>query len=198
MHRKSAKHKCHLRKALVFKNVSFRYADDTPWILKSVNLSFKRGEKVGIVGVTGSGKSTLLDILMGLLTPTSGKLLVDGVAVAKGNRGAWQAHISHVPQSIYLADSTIQENIAFGVVPEEVQESRVILAAQQAQIAETINKLKNKYKALVGERGVQLSGGQRQRVGIARALYKNSDIIIFDEAHKCVRQSNRTGNNETN
>ena len=119
---------------------------------------------------------------MGLLTPTSGKLLIDGVAVEKGNRGAWKAHISHVPQSIYLADSTIQENIAFGVVPEKVHESRVIQAAQQAKIAETINKLKNKYKALVGERGVQLSGGQRQRVGIARALYKNSDIIIFEEA----------------
>ncbi|MDC0893229.1 ABC transporter ATP-binding protein [Pseudomonadales bacterium] len=168
--------------SISFKNVSFRYTDDTPWILKNVNLSFKRGEKVGIVGVTGSGKSTLLDVLMGLLAPTSGELLIDGVAIEKGNRGAWQAHISHVPQSIYLADTTIQENIAFGVVPEEVQESRVILAAQKAQIAETINSLKSKYKALVGERGVQLSGGQRQRVGIARALYKDSALIIFDEA----------------
>jgi len=168
--------------SISFKNVSFRYTEDTPWILKNVNLSFKRGEKIGIVGVTGSGKSTLLDILMGLLAPTSGELLIDGVAIVKGNRGAWQAHISHVPQSIFLADSTIQENIAFGVLPEEVQESRVILAAQQAQIADTINDLKNKYKALVGERGVQLSGGQRQRVGIARALYKSSNLIIFDEA----------------
>ena len=170
------------KESIIFKNVSFRYTDDTPWILKNVNLSFKRGQKIGIVGVTGSGKSTLLDILMGLLAPTSGELLIDGVAVVKGNRGAWQAHISHVPQSIYLADSTIQENIAFGVVPEEIQESRVILAAQEAQIAETINGLKNKYKAFVGERGVQLSGGQRQRVGIARALYKDSGLIIFDEA----------------
>lgn len=170
------------KESIIFKDVSFRYTDDTPWILKNVNLSFKRGEKVGIVGVTGSGKSTLLDILMGLLAPTSGKLLIDGVAVVKGNRGAWQAHISHVPQSIFLADTTIQENIAFGVAPEEVHESRVILAAKQAQIAETINGLKNKYKAFVGERGVQLSGGQRQRVGIARALYKDSGLIVFDEA----------------
>tara|TARA_B100001250_G_scaffold88365_1_gene73149 strand:+ start:10969 stop:12714 length:1746 start_codon:yes stop_codon:yes gene_type:complete len=170
------------KESIIFKNVSFRYTDDTPWILKNVNLSFRRGEKIGIVGVTGSGKSTLLDILMGLLAPTSGELLIDGVAVVKGNRGHWQAHISHVSQTIYLADSAIQENIAFGVVPEEIQESRVILAAQQAEIAETINGLKNKYKASVGERGVQLSGGQRQRVGIARALYKDSDLIIFDEA----------------
>ena len=170
------------KKSISFKNVSFRYTDDTPWILKNVNLSFKRGEKIGIVGVTGSGKSTLLDILMGLLVPTSGKLLIDGVAVTKGNMEAWQAHISHVPQSIYLADRSIQENIAFGVVPEAVQESRVIKVAQLAEIAKTINRLKNKYKSLVGERGVQLSGGQRQRVGIARALYKDSDLIIFDEA----------------
>ena len=192
--------------SIVFKNVSFRYTDDTPWILKNVNLSFKRGEKIGIVGVTGSGKSTLLDILMGLLAPTSGKLLIDGVTVVKGNRGAWQANISHVPQSIYLADSTIQENIAFGVVPEEVQESRVILAAQLAEIAETINSLKNKYKALVGERGVQLSGGQRQRVGIARALYKDSDLIIFDEAtsaldyqteQKIMKQIDQMNKNQT-
>lgn len=189
-----------------FENVSFRYSDDTPWILKNVNLSFRRGEKIGIVGVTGGGKSTLLDILMGLLAPTSGKLLIDGVAVVKGNRGAWQANISHVPQSIYLADSTIQENIAFGIMPEEVQESRVILAAQLAEIAETINSIKNKYKALVGERGVQLSGGQRQRVGIARALYKDSDLIIFDEAtsaldfqteEKIMKQIDRMNKNQT-
>ena len=178
----NSKNTLSFEESISFKNVSFRYTDETPWILKNVNLNFKRGEKVGIIGVTGSGKSTLLDILMGLLAPTSGKLLIDGVAVVKGNRRAWQAHISHVPQSIYLADSTIQENIAFGVVPEEVQKSRVILAAQQAQITKTINGLKNKYKAYVGERGVQLSGGQRQRVGIARALYKDSGLIIFDEA----------------
>ncbi len=180
--RHSYKNLLSFKESIVFRNVSFRYNDDGPWILKNVNLSLKRGDKIGIVGITGSGKSTLLDILMGLLAPTSGELLVDNVPITKANRGAWQALISHVPQSIFLADSTIQENIAFGVVPEEVKESRVILAAQRAQISETIDSLKNKYKALVGERGVQLSGGQRQRVGIARALYKDSDVIIFDEA----------------
>ena len=132
--------------------------------------------------MTGSGKSTLLDILMGLLTPTSGEILIDGVAITAENRRAWQRHISHVPQSIYLADSTIQENIAFGVEPEKIKEHRVVQAAQQAQVVEVINNLKNKYKTFVGERGVQLSGGQRQRMGIARALYKDSDVLIFDEA----------------
>jgi len=204
--RNSNKNFVPFKESISFKNLSFRYTDDTPWILKNVNLSFKRGDKIGIVGVTGSGKSTLLDILMGLLAPTSGELLVDDTPITKANRRAWQAHISHVPQSIFLADSTIQENIAFGVVPEEVQESRVIFAAQLAQIAETINSLKNKYKALVGERGVQLSGGQRQRVGIARALYKDSDLIIFDEAtsaldnqteQKIMKQIDQMNKNQT-
>jgi len=167
---------------IVFKDLSFKYTKDTPWILKNVNLSIKKGETVGFIGVTGSGKSTLIDILMSLLSPTSGELLVDGVAITQENRRAWQEHISHVPQNIYLADSTIQENIAFGVKLEEIKEHKVTQAAQQAQIAGVINNLKNKYKAFVGEQGVQLSGGQRQRIGIARALYKDSDVLIFDEA----------------
>jgi len=170
------------KREIVFKDLSFRYTKNTPWILKNVNLSFKKGETIGFIGVTGSGKSTLLDILMGLLTPTLGELLIDGVAISQQNRRAWQAHISHVPQSIYLADSTIQENIAFGVESEQIKEHRVVQVAQQAQVSKMINNLKNKYKTFVGERGVQLSGGQRQRIGIARALYKDSDVLIFDEA----------------
>jgi ATP-binding cassette subfamily B protein len=170
------------KREIVFKDLSFRYTKNTPWILKNVNLSFKKGETIGFIGATGSGKSTLLDILMGLLTPTSGELLIDGVAITQQNRRAWQAHISHVPQSIYLADSTIQENIAFGVGSEQIKEHRVVQVAQQAQVSKMINNLKNKYKTFVGERGVQLSGGQRQRIGIARALYKDSDVLIFDEA----------------
>jgi ATP-binding cassette, subfamily B, bacterial PglK len=170
------------KQEIVFKDLSFRYTKDTPWILKNVNLSFKKGEKIGFIGVTGSGKSTLLDILMGLLTPTEGELLIDGVTISQQSRRAWQSHISHVPQSIYLTDGTIQENIAFGIELEQIKEYKVVQAAQQAQIAETINNLKNKYKTFVGERGIQLSGGQRQRIGIARALYKDSDVLIFDEA----------------
>jgi ATP-binding cassette, subfamily B, bacterial PglK len=170
------------KKEIVFKDLSFRYTKDTPWILKNVNLRFKQGEIIGFIGVTGSGKSTLLDILMGLLTPTSGELLIDGISITQENRRAWQSHISHVPQNIYLADSSIQENIAFGIELEKIKEHKVTQAAQQAHIAEIINNLKNKYKTLVGERGVQLSGGQRQRIGIARALYKDSSVLIFDEA----------------
>ena len=119
---------------------------------------------------------------MGLLIPTSGEILVDGVAITQTNRRAWQAHISHVPQSIYLADSTIQENIAFATEPGKIKEYKVTQAAEQAQISETINNLRHKYLTSIGERGVQLSGGQRQRIGIARALYKDRDVFIFDEA----------------
>jgi len=135
-----------------------------------------------LIGVTGSGKSTLLDILMGLLIQTSGEILIDGVAITQANRRAWRGHISHVPQSIYLADGTIQENIAFGTEPGKINMYNVTQAAEQAQISETIDNLRYKYQTSIGERGVQLSGGQRQRIGIARALYKDRDVFIFDEA----------------
>jgi len=127
------------KREIVFKNLSFRYTEDTPWILKNVDLRFKKGETIGFIGVTGCGKSTLLDILMGLLTPTSGELLIDGVAVTQKNRRTWQMHISHVPQSIYLADSTIQENIAFGVELGQIKEHKINQVAQWAQISEVIN-----------------------------------------------------------
>jgi ATP-binding cassette, subfamily B, bacterial PglK len=167
---------------IVFKDLSFRYAKDTPWILRNINLVFKKGETIGFIGVTGSGKSTLLDILMGLLIPTEGALLVDGIPITRKNRSMWQMHISHVPQTIYLSDNTIKENIAFGIEREQIEDLRVMKAADQAQITETIESWKGKYKTFVGERGIQLSGGQRQRIGIARALYKDSNVLVLDEA----------------
>lgn len=170
------------KKDIVLKDVSFRYSSDSEWILKNVNLKFRQGEKIGFIGVTGSGKSTLLDILMGLLIPTSGEMLVDGVVITHANRRAWQLHISHVPQNIYLADGTIQENIAFASKVEEIKKQKVVNAAEKAQISEMINRLENKYLTSIGERGAKLSGGQRQRIGIARALYKDRDVFIFDEA----------------
>jgi ATP-binding cassette subfamily B protein len=124
----------------------------------------------------------LLDILMGLLQPTEGNLVIDEVALTPANRRAWQAHIAHVPQAIFLSDATIAENIAFGLPRNEVDLERVKTAARQAQISEAIESWSQKYDTPVGERGVKLSGGQRQRIGIARALYKQADVIIFDEA----------------
>ena len=163
-------------------NLNFRYSEDSPWVLKNVNLSLKKRSRIGFMGVTGSGKSTLLDIIMGLLPATEGELIIDQKTINSQNRRAWQAHIAHVPQNIYLSDSTIEENIAFGVAKELIDHQRVKKAAQQAQIAELIEQWKDGYQTFVGERGIRLSGGQRQRIGIARALYKQANVLIFDEA----------------
>jgi len=164
------------------KQLSFRYANQAVNVLENINLTIAKGSRVGFVGSTGSGKSTLLDIVMGLLQPTEGVMEVDGVPITLANHRAWQSHIAHVPQSIFLADSTIEENIALGVPLNEINRVQVKRAAQQAQIADSIESWPLKYQTFVGERGVRLSGGQRQRIAIARALYKNADVIIFDEA----------------
>lgn len=164
------------------RNLSFRYTSHSPWVLKHLNLNIAKGSRVGFIGTTGSGKSTLLDIVMGLLQPTEGTLEIDGRRVMVNNHRAWQAHIAHVPQAIFLADSSIEENIAFGVPNDQIDHARVQRAAQQAQIADIIETWPKQYQTFVGERGILLSGGQRQRIGIARALYKNANVIIFDEA----------------
>lgn len=163
-------------------NISFRFSPTTPWVIQDLNLDIAKGDRVGFIGTTGSGKSTLLDIVMGLLEPTKGQLLVDGQIIQRSNQRTWQAHIAHVPQSIFLADSTIEENIAFGQLKIQIDKSRVVRAASQAQIADDINLWPEQYETVVGERGVRLSGGQRQRIGIARAFYKTATVVIFDEA----------------
>ena len=165
-----------------FKGACFRYANEGPWVLDGLNLVIAKGTRVGFVGSTGSGKSTSLDILMGLLTPTEGELLVDGQPITGYRLRAWQRTIAHVPQSIYLADTTLAENIAFGVPPGIIDLDRVQQAARQAQIADFIESDPKGYQANVGERGIRLSGGQRQRIGIARALYKQASVLVFDEA----------------
>lgn len=165
-----------------FRNVDFRYRPDGPWVLEDINLSIPRGGRIGIVGSTGSGKSTVLDLLMGLLEPVHGEILVDELPIVGERRGAWQHLIAHVPQHIYLADSSVAENIAFGVARDSIDPDRVRMAARQAHIAEFIESGPGGYDAHVGERGIRLSGGQRQRIGIARALYKKAKVLVFDEA----------------
>lgn len=170
------------KKQISLDRVSFKYGPELPWVLHDVCLTIPKGSKVGFIGTTGGGKSTVLDIVMGLLTPTAGDLKIDDQRVTEGNGRAWQAHIAHVPQSIFLADASIAENIAFGVPKTQIDYARVKAAAQKAQIATTIESWSDQYNTFVGERGMRLSGGQRQRIGIARALYKSVDVLILDEA----------------
>ena len=169
-------------KQISLQKVSFRYTSDSPKVLRDVDIKIAKGARVGFIGATGSGKSTLLDILMGLLPPTGGVMKIDDVSITIDNQRSWQAHIAHVPQNIYLSDTTIEENIAFGLAKDQIDHERVRLAAKQAQIADDIEQWPQQYKTFVGERGIRLSGGERQRIAIARALYKKADVIIFDEA----------------
>ncbi len=169
--------------SIELKDMSFRYSDASPWVFKDLSLTIPKGAVVGVIGTTGCGKSTLLDVIMGLLTPVSGELLVDNIAIKNtSNQKAWQTHISSVPQDIFLCDGTIEENIAFGIPREAINQSRVKIAAENAQIASLVESWDDQYKTLVGERGIRLSGGQRQRIGVARAFYRQSNLLILDEA----------------
>ena len=161
--------------------ISYSY-NSGPRILEQINLVIPKGSRVGFIGKTGSGKSTLLDIVMGLLDPDQGKLLVDDIPINAKNKRSWQAKIAHVPQFIFLADSSIAENIAFGIDKNLIDFKRVEYVAELAQISHTILSMPSGFSTVIGERGVRLSGGQRQRLGIARALYKQADVIVLDEA----------------
>lgn len=170
-------------KSIDLKDISFKYRGTDNFVLSNINLSIKKGISIGIIGPSGSGKSTLLDILMGLLIPTSGKILVDNKILTLDNISSWQSKIGYVPQLVHLIDDTIIKNIAFGISESEINLNRVIQCCEIVQLSKFISDSMPKgYMSVVGERGVQLSGGQKQRIGIARALYHNPEIIIFDEA----------------
>lgn len=171
-----------LKSQLEFSHVGFRYKKDSDWILKDLNLTIKHGSRVGIVGHTGSGKSTTLDILMGLLRPTEGVILVDGKKIEGEDVAKWQRAIAHVPQSIFLIDASILENIALGVPAELIDVEKVKQVAILSRVSEFIDIENGGLRTIVGERGAHLSGGQRQRIGIARALYRNASILVMDEA----------------
>jgi len=167
---------------IVLEHVGFAYPGSAQPALADISLVIPRGARIGFVGKTGSGKSTLIDLVLGLLTPSEGRILIDGAELTDANRSAWQQQIAHVPQSIYLAYATIAENIAFGIHLDHIDHARVAEAATRAELADVIAALPQGYRTLVGERGIRLSGGQRQRLGIARALYKQASVLVFDEA----------------
>ena len=171
---------------IVFKNVYFKYHNQNEYILKDLNFSIKKGETIGLIGKTGCGKSTTIDILMSLLNPSKGSVSVDGKLInEKVNMKdilCWRENIAHVPQNIFLMDGSLAENIAFGIPRYQIDHSLVRTVAKKAELNEYIESLPLKYETKVGERGAKLSGGQRQRIAIARALYKNTPILILDEA----------------
>jgi ABC-type multidrug transport system fused ATPase/permease subunit len=169
-------------KCIQLNSVNFQYPIHNSFQLKNINLTIEKGDKIGIIGTTGSGKSTLLDILMGLLVPTSGQIFIDGIEITVANKVSWQMNISHVPQNIFLVDATVAENIALGENINEIDINRVKRAAEGAQIASFVESKLEGYYTKVGERGINLSGGQRQRLALARALYKNTPILVLDEA----------------
>ena len=172
--------------SIMFKNVSFNYQNTNKKIINSVDFKINQGEKVAIIGTTGSGKSTLVDLLIGLLPPSNGQVLINGKDINKSSNkrylSRWRASIAHIPQNIYLADSSIKENIAFGIPSNKIDINRVNEVINKSQLRDFVDSCSNGINSLVGENGVSLSGGQRQRIGIARALYKKTNILFLDEA----------------
>ena len=183
-------------KEIQFKNVCYKYKTRDKLAINNISLCIKKGEKLGIIGSTGCGKTTLIDLLIGLLKPTQGEIFIDNKILYDSSNlkliSAWRKSISHVPQNIYLTDSTIAENIAFTDSMENINYSKVKKVAKLAKIDEFINTLPLGYKTIVGERGLSLSGGQRQRIGIARALYKNAQILVLDEGTSALDNKTET------
>ena len=172
-----------LKHSLELENVTYRYARSKDAGVFGITARIQRAERIGIVGVSGAGKTTLADIVLGLLTPTSGAMRADGVTIDAGNRRAWQKSVGYVPQDIFLAQGSVAENIAFGLAAQDIDRSLVRDCAIAAQLHDFVSTaLPNGYDTDIGERGIRLSGGQRQRIGIARALYRDADLIVFDEA----------------
>ena len=170
-----------LQQSLSCEQVSFGYEGGPPYALENVSFTIERGQSIGIVGPTGAGKSTLVDVLLGLLPPTTGRVLIDGEPL-DGRERAWQRQIGYVSQNVYLLDDSLRRNIAFGIPDQMIDDARLAIAVAQARLDEFVASLPSKLDTVVGENGVRMSGGQRQRVAIARALYHDPPVLFFDEA----------------
>jgi ATP-binding cassette subfamily C protein len=168
-------------KNLCLDRVSYSYESRDVPVLEGVTLEIKCGESIGIVGSSGSGKSTITDLILGLLSPSSGRILVDGLDI-HDHLTAWRQKVAYVPQHIHLMDDTLRHNIAFGLMESEIDEVKVFEAVRQAQLSDFVSSLPQGLETMIGERGMRLSGGERQRVAIARALYRDPVLLIFDEA----------------
>jgi ABC-type multidrug transport system fused ATPase/permease subunit len=169
------------RRSIALEGVVFRFPAAPAPALDGVTIRIPHGTSVGLIGGSGAGKSTAVDVLLGLLEPTEGRVTVDGIDIRDNLRG-WQNLVGYVPQSIYLCDESLRENVAFGVPPEEVDEQALERAIRAARLDDFVATLPDGLSTVVGERGVRLSGGQRQRIGIARALYHDPAVLVLDEA----------------
>ena len=177
-----SRQKIDFKKDISFKNISFDFNNENK-ILNNLNFTISKGDIVGIYGETGSGKSTLLDIIMGLVSPTRGVINIDKFNISPNNFiFNWTINFSHVPQNIFLKEASIEENIAFGLEPEDIDFDLLVKSAKVAHIYNFIKNTEKGFKTMVGERGILLSGGQRQRIAIARAIYKSRKILVLDEA----------------
>ena len=168
-------------KEIVVSNISFNYSEVDKFAINNIDLIIDKGDFVGFIGISGSGKSTLIDNIAGLLSPTIGEILVDGININNNIKG-WQSQIGYVPQTIFLTDDSLKRNIAFGLDDCEIDDTKIKNAILASQLNQVIDKLPNGIDTIVGERGVRLSGGERQRIGIARALYNDPEVLILDEA----------------
>lgn len=172
----------HLHQQMEVRNISFRYTENAQSVIENFSLTIKQGERIGLRGASGAGKSTLMNLLLGLYAPDKGEILIDGIKLDQATRRKWQNSVGYVPQSVFLLDSTLLENIALGVPSEKIDRERVMEVLKMASLAEFVERLPDGLNSSIGEAGCRVSGGERQRIGIARALYKRPDILFFDEA----------------
>jgi ABC-type multidrug transport system fused ATPase/permease subunit len=182
-----------LRSSIELRDISFTFDDATKPTIENFSLTIKKGERVGIQGTSGVGKTTLFNLILGLYTPTSGTITVDGTPLTKHNIRKWQNAIGYVSQSVFITEGTLAENVAFGCDPNDIDHERIMQALENADLKEFVESLENGIETRIGEQGSRISGGQRQRIGIARALYKGCEVLLFDEATSSL--DNRTEKN---
>ena len=179
--RNNTREKLSFKSQIKLQNIDFKYPNTNKLILKNLNLTIDANSTIGIVGKSGSGKTTLVDLIIGILSPNSGKIFVDDKEILKSMR-AWQNNVGYIPQFIYLLDDTIKVNVALSGITKNIDDSLIHRAINLSNLTDFIKKLPMGVETKVGEFGVRLSGGQKQRIGIARALYNEHDLLVFDEA----------------
>ena len=186
-HSKNSNVSLKFQKEINLTNLSFSYPTRKEFSLSQLSMTIKKGDFIGIIGETGSGKSTLVNLIIGLLKPLEGKVEVDELNI-NSNLSAWYKKIGYVPQSVYLVDDTIRKNIAFGLREDDIDDNLIKQAVEKASLNKFLNELSGGLETIVGEKGIRLSGGQQQRIGIARALYRDPEILILDEATSSLDQ----------